>query len=57
MHCFQVTGKSKIKDKYTVVVNGRILSEGDNLDGMDVTKITPNTIFLERDDKKYRIDY
>lgn len=54
---YEVTGKSKIKDKYTVVVNGRILSEGDNLDGMDVTKITANTILLEKEGKKYRIDY
>lgn len=54
---YDVTGKSRSGDKYTVVVNGRILSEGDNLDGMDITKITPNTIFLQKDDKKFRIDY
>ncbi len=59
-----------ISDKYTVtgysnsgltnlnvVINGRILSKGDILDGMSVTSIKPNTIMLEKDGVKYRIDY
>lgn len=54
---YQVTGKSKIGDKLTVVINGRILSEGDELDGMDIQKITPDRISLEKDGVKYRIDY
>lgn len=41
----------------SVVINGRILSRGDSLDGMTVTSIKPNAIFLEKDGIKYRIDY
>lgn len=54
---YQVTGKSRIGSKYTVVINGRILSENDDLDGMTIKRITPDRIFLEKDDVKYRIDY
>lgn len=41
----------------SVVINGRIVSRGDNLDGMTITSIKPNVIFLEKDGIKYRIDY
>lgn len=41
----------------SVVINGRILSRGDTLDGMTITSIKPNVIFLEKDGVKYRIDY
>lgn len=54
---YHVTGESRVGNKYTVVINGRILSEGDNLDGMDIKKITPDTVFLEKEGSKYRIDY
>ena len=54
---YQVTGKSRIGDKYTVVINGRILSENDDLDGMTIKKITADRIFLEKEGIKYRIDY
>jgi type III secretion system YscD/HrpQ family protein len=54
---YQVTGQSRLGEKYTVVINGRIVSEGDLLDGMVITSITPQTIFLEKDGNKYRIDY
>ncbi len=54
---YQVTGKSRIGSKYTVVINGRILSEDDDLDGMTITKITADRILLEKDGTKYRIDY
>lgn len=40
-----------------VVINGRILTRGDVLDGMTITSIRPNAIFLEKDGVKYRIDY
>lgn len=40
-----------------VVINGRILTRGDLLDGMTITNIRPNAIFLERNGIKYRIDY
>lgn len=41
----------------SVVINGRILTRGDTLDGMTITSIKPNAVFLEKDGIKYRIDY
>ena len=54
---YEITGKSRIGNNLTVVINGRVLSEGDNLDGMDITKINSNSVLLEKGDTKYRIDY
>jgi type III secretion system YscD/HrpQ family protein len=54
---YPVTGQSRIGNKYTVVINGRILSEGDDLDGMTITQITAHHIMLERGGDKFRIDY
>lgn len=54
---YEVTGQSKLGDRYTVVINGRILSKGDSLDGMLITNVTPSYILLEKDNVKYRIDY
>lgn len=54
---YEITGKSKVGDRYTVVINGKILSQGDVLDGLEIKKITADTILLEKGDKKYRIDY
>lgn len=55
---YQITGYSNYGDaSYYVVINGRILSRGDNLDGMTITSIRPNVVFLERGAAKYRIDY
>lgn len=41
----------------SVVIQGRILSKGDNLDGMTVTEVKPHIILLEKDQVKYQIDY
>ena len=54
---YPVTGKSRLGNQFTVVINGRILSENDDLDGMTIMKITSNRILLEKDGNKYRIDY
>lgn len=55
---FRVTGYSKHGDvNVNVVINGRILTRGDQLDGMTITSIQPHTIFLEKDGLKYKIDY
>ena len=54
---YEITGQSKVGNKYTVIINGRILTEGDVIDGMIIKRITPNTILLEQGDLKYRIDY
>jgi len=55
---YEVTGFSHTGDaNLSVVINGRILTRGDTLDGMAITNIKPNVIFLEKDGTKYRIDY
>ncbi len=54
---YLVTGKSRIGSKFTIVVNGRILSEGDDLDGMVIKKITANHVYLEKGEDRFRIDY
>lgn len=55
---YTVTGYSHQGDvSLSIVINGRILSRGDSLDGMTITSIKPNAIFLEKDGTKYRIDY
>ncbi len=55
---YQVTGYSK-KDNENmfVVINGRIFSLGDNLDGMLITNIMANMVLLEKDGIKFRINY
>lgn len=55
---YQVTGYSKgdTKNLY-VLINGRILSNGDILDGMLITAIQPNNVLLEKDGIKYLINY
>lgn len=55
---YPVTGRSRIGNKLAVVINGRILSEGEDLDGMTITKITDHRIHLENQGgDKFRIDY
>lgn len=55
---YKVTGSSKYgnKNQY-VVINGKILSVGGDLDGMTITKMENNSIMLEKDGIKYRINY
>lgn len=54
---YEVSGISKQGGKLSVVINGRILMQGDILDGMAITAITPNSVQLEKDSTKYRIDF
>lgn len=55
---YKVTGFShQAGGNMTVVINGRILSRGDILDGMTITTIKPTVVFLEKGGTKYRIDY
>ncbi len=42
---------------YSIVLNGRIYTMGDLVDGMQITSIEPKTILLEKDGLKYKIDY
>lgn len=55
---YKVTGTShQGSGKIMVVINGRVLGVGDQLDGMTVTQITPNAVFLEKNSTNYEIDY
>lgn len=54
---YQVSGQSRIGNRYTLIINGRIVSQGDTLDGMVIKRITSDTVFLEKDGNEYRIDY
>lgn len=55
---YKVTGYSKKDDQNMfVVVNGKILSIGEMVDGMTITSILPNMVLLEKDGLKFRINY
>lgn len=55
---YKVTGFSKHGNiNVNVVINGCILSRGDTIDGLTITSIQANTIFLEKDGLKYKIEY
>lgn len=54
---YEVTGFSKLGTQLSVIINGRIVSKGDSLDGMLIKEVTPGTIFLEKGGVKYRIDF
>jgi type III secretion system YscD/HrpQ family protein len=55
---YEVTGHYRHANvNVSVIINGRILARGDALDGMVITSIKSNTIFLEREGFKFKIDY
>lgn len=55
---YRVTGNTKLgTTSLYVVINGKILSQGDLLDGMVITAITSKEVSLEKDGIKYKIDY
>lgn len=54
---YQVTGYSLQGTNMNVVINGRILMKGDQLDGMTITDIQSGAVYLEKDGVKYRIDF
>lgn len=55
---YKVMGYSrKDGESQYVVINGKILSSGDLLEGMLITSIHPNFILLEKDGLKFRINY
>jgi type III secretion system YscD/HrpQ family protein len=55
---YKVMGFSK-KDGASqyIVINGKILSIGDLLDGMTITNISPTVVMLEKDGLKFKINY
>jgi len=55
---FQVTGSSMFDGRgYSAILNGKIYTLGDVVDGLNITTIGPNTILLEKDGVMYKIDY
>jgi type III secretion system YscD/HrpQ family protein len=55
---YKVTGYVSSADKgISIVVNNKILNVNGQLDGMKVTEINPDSIYLEKDGLKYKIDY
>jgi type III secretion system YscD/HrpQ family protein len=55
---FQVGGSSIHEGRgYSVVLNGKIYTLGDLVDGLKITSIESNTILLEKDGLRYKIDY
>ncbi len=55
---YQVTGTSTYDGRgFSVVMNGKIYTLGDRVDGMKITSIDPSTILLEKDGLNYKIDY
>lgn len=48
---------SQAGQNINVVINGRILTVGDNLDGLIIKRIEGSTIFLERDGFMYKIEF
>lgn len=55
---YRVTGSlTQPNGETSVVINGRILSEGDSLDGRAIKSIKNGVIMLESGGIKYRIDY
>lgn len=55
---YRVTGTSKFGNmNQYVVINGQILTVGDALDGMVITHMEADSLFLEKDGLKYRINY
>ena len=55
---YRVTGYSRHGDvNVNVVINGRILTRGDCLDGYTITSIQPYAVFLEKEGLKYKIEY
>ena len=55
---YKITGYSSYDGvNFSVIVNGKIITLGDLIDGLKITKITQDAILLEKDDIKYTISY
>ncbi|NDD58769.1 MAG: EscD/YscD/HrpQ family type III secretion system inner membrane ring protein [Chlamydiae bacterium] len=55
---YQVSGFSQGSNEQSfVVINGRVLSVGDAIDGMKITNIQSTIVLLEKDGLKFRINY
>ncbi|MCE5294003.1 MAG: hypothetical protein LLF94_05260, partial [Chlamydiales bacterium] len=54
---YQISGHSLQGSNVNIVINGRILTKGDIMDGMTITDIQTNVVYLEKDGIRYRIDF
>jgi type III secretion system YscD/HrpQ family protein len=55
---YHVSGYStRDSERLYIVINGKILTNGDVLDGMIITGVQPNMILLEKDGLKFKINY
>ena len=56
---YKITGviASDHKKITSVIANNKLVTLNSFLDGMKITEIKPNTIYLEKDGLKYKIDY
>jgi type III secretion system YscD/HrpQ family protein len=55
---YEITGYSSIGNmSVNVVINGKILTKGDSLDGMEIIEIKKNAILLKKDGFRYKINY
>jgi type III secretion system YscD/HrpQ family protein len=54
---YTITGFSKTDSgNLAAIINGRILAQGDVLDGMKIIQITQSAVILEKDEVRYRIN-
>ena len=55
---FQVGGISFLDGKgYSAILNGKIYTVGEEVEGLEMTDIEENTVLLEKDGIRYKIDY
>jgi type III secretion system YscD/HrpQ family protein len=55
---YKITGYARHHgNNYNVVANGKLISAGDILDGMKISDIKPNVIYLEKGGIKFKINY
>ena len=55
---YKVTGTSKVGNiNQYVVINGQILTTGDTLDGMTIVQVEAESVLLEKEGLKYKINY
>lgn len=55
---YQVTGSSLLDGHgYSAIINGKVFTKDDFVDGMKITGIESNAILLEKDGLKYTINY
>lgn len=55
---YQVSGFAEYDHmNYSVVINGQIVTMGETINGMKITKILPEMVLLEKNGLKYKINY